>query len=404
MPDHAVVTGVGSLTPLGTDAAETWQALLATKSGITQLSRFDPTDTNLRATLAGEVTGDLAAHPAVDPTTMGRYAQLAVVATIEALDDAALDPDTDGWPATRAGVSIASGLGGIAEVEAAVTGARIKPQFTIRHLANLAAGHVSQHIDARGPTRTPATACAAGTHAIADALADIQAGRAEVMIAGGTEAPLTPTAMRGFDAMRALSTRDAPTAASCPFDADRDGFVMAEGAGMLILEAPSHAAARDVTPMARITGAARTADAHHPTRPPADARGLRRCLIQALENANRVPSSVDHINAHATGTPRGDAREATAFDHVFSAVPPTTAIKSMTGHTLGASGAIEAVVATQAVSTGTRPPTANYAAPDPDCDIPVVTAPQSTDAPVVLSTSAGFGGTNGALVIESPAA
>ncbi len=404
MPQHAAVTGLGAVTPLGATVSDTWEALRATDSGITSLSRFDPAETGLRSSIAGEVTTDPTDRSVIDSRAMGRYAQFAVLAAQEALLDATLAPDRDAWTAERVGVSIASGLGGFPEIEATITGDRVSPRFTIRYLSNLAAGHVSQTFDARGPNRAPATACAAGTHAIADALADIQTGRADIMIAGGAEAPLSPTAMRGFDAMRALSTNtEVPAQASRPFDAARDGFVMAEGAGIMILESPAHATARGVTPVARLTGAARTADAHHPTQPPDDAHGLRRCLRQALADANCAPTAVDHINAHGTGTPQGDAHEATAIRHVFNSPPPVTGIKSLTGHSLGACGAIEAVTAAKAAATGYRPPTANYDTPDPACDLPIITSPQPITESAIVSTSAGFGGTNGALVIETNA-
>lgn len=413
MEGEAVITGVGALTPAGTSSVDTWNAIRRADSGIAELSRFDPEAANLRSTIAGEVDldaaaldergafGDFDAFEGFDERNAGRYAKLALLASAEAIADADLTPGDGKWAPERVGVSIASGMGGFPEIEAAVEGSRVGPRFPITHLSNLAAGYVSQQFAAEGPNRAPATACAAGTHAIGEALRDIRAGRAEVVIAGGTDAPLSPTAVRGFDSMRALSTAaDDPTRASRPFDADRDGFVMAEGAGILVLESPDHAAQRDVEPLATLTGFARTADAHHPTRPPEDASGLSRCLRTALRDAGREPDAVDHVNAHATGTPEGDAHEATAVKRVFDDVPPVTSVKSVLGHTMGACGAIEAVVAAKSVRDGVRPPTMNHESPDPACDVPVVEATQAADVDVVASNSAGFGGTNGTIIIE----
>lgn len=397
----AVVTGVGALTPLGPDADRTWEALVGGRSGVGELSRFDPAAANLSSTVAGEVTFDPDDHDGVDERRMGRYAQLAVAAGRAALSDAALDPAGGAWDAERAGVSVGSGMGGFPEAERTITGDRVSPSFALTHLPNLAGGHLGELVGAEGPTRAPATACAAGTHAVGAALRDVRAGRADVVLAGGTDAALSPHGVRAFDAMRALSTRtDDPAGASRPFDADRDGFVVAEGAAVLVVEARDHAAERGATPLAELTGFARTADAHHPTTPPEDAHGLRRCMRLALADAGRAPGDVDHVNAHATGTPRGDRHEATAVRAVFDAPPPVTSVKGATGHALGASGAIEAAVAVRSVAEGTRPPTVNHETPDPDCDVPVVGTAEEADAAVVISNSAGFGGANGTLVVE----
>lgn len=398
---QAVVTGVGAITPLGTNASETWTSLKRKESGLDRISRFDPEEANLGSRIVGEVEFDPANHEYLDERSMGRYTQLALAASHEAVADADLAPAGEAWQSERVGVSIASGIGGFPEIEDGIDGQRVGPRFTISYLPNLAAGYVSQEFGAEGPNRAPATACAAGTHAVGEALNEIRAGRADVMIAGGTDASLSPTGVRGFDAMRALSTRnDEPTRASRPFDADRDGFVMAEGAGVLVLESPEHAAERGAEPLASLTGFAQTADAHHPTRPPEDAHGLTRCIRTAIRDADRAPEHVDHVNAHGTSTPRGDAHEATAVGAVFEDPPPVTSVKSMTGHTMGACGAIEAVVSTKAIQDGVRPPTLNYETPDPECDVPVVEEPQGADVDVIVSDSAGFGGTNGALVIE----
>ncbi|SDC80331.1 beta-ketoacyl synthase [Natrinema hispanicum] len=406
MSREVVVTGLGLVTPLGESVERTWTGLLEGTSGAGPITHFDPDETSLRASIACEVGTEPAAvapDDRVDDRTMGRYAQFAVAATAEALEDAGFDAASPDWNAERVGTSIGSGLAGLSEIEAAA-GARPSPSFLVSALTNLAAGHVSMTIDAKGPNRAPGTACSAGTHAIAAAADDIRRGRADVVVAGGTDAAISPLGVGSFDAMRALSTTADPTAASRPFDSDRDGLVLSEGCGIVVLESREHARERNATPYAAITGAGRTADAHHPTRPAESGDGLRRCLEQALSDADRESAAVDHVNAHATSTPVGDAREADALAAAFdeTGVPPTTSIKGHLGHALGAAGAIEAAVVARTIAEGTIPPTLNYETPDPACDLPVVTEPRETAVDVAVSTSAGFGGTNGALVFERP--
>lgn len=401
MTRDVVVTGLGALTPLGPSADASWEAALDGQSGAARISRFDPEAANLRSQIACETPFDPADYDAVDPRRMGRYAQYAVVAATKALADAGLAPETETWPADRVGTSIGTGFAGLPEIEATV-GERPSTTFVPSTLANLAAGHVSMHVDARGPTHAPATACAAGTQALGAAADAIRAGRADVMLAGGTEACISPLGVRGFDVMRALSTRnDEPTAASRPFDADRDGFVIGDGAGVLVLEARNHAADRGATPYATLSGYGVTADAHHVTRPPDDAHGMIRCLRQALTSADHPPDAVDHINTHGTGTPHGDVHEAVALNDIFDECPPVTSTKSLIGHTQGAAGAIESVFTVQALREQTIPPTINYETPDPECDIPIVTDPQDVDLQVAMTASAGFGGINAALIFET---
>jgi len=403
MDREAVVTGLGLVTPLGESADSTWAGLLDGVSGAGPITRFDPYEAGVRADIACEVGTDAAADR-IDGRTMGRYAQFAVAAAAEALRDAGFDPASPDWVPERAGTSIGSGLAGLSEIEAAA-GDRPSPSFLVTALTNLAAGHVSMCVDAKGPNRAPGTACSAGTHAIAAAADDVRRGRADVVVAGGTDAAISPLGVGCFDAMRALSTRtDDPEAASRPFDADRDGLVLAEGCGVVVLESREHARDRGATPYAAVTGSGRTADAYHPTRPAESGDGLRRCVERALSDADVDPAAVDHVNAHATSTPVGDACEADALDAAFAGtgVPPTTSVKGHLGHALGAAGAIEAAVVARTVAEGTVPPTANYETPDPDCDVPVVADPRETDVDVAVSTSAGFGGTNGALVFERP--
>lgn len=402
MTCEVVVTGMGALTPLGPSCDASWDAAIDGQSGASRITRFDPTATNLRSQIACETPFDAADHDSIDRRRMGRYAQYAVVAANQALADAGLDSASETWPANRVGTSIGTGFGGFPEIESTV-GGRPSTTFVPSTLPNLAAGHVSMHVDARGPMRAPATACAASTQALGTAADVIRAGRADVMIAGGTEACISPLAVRGFDVMRALSTRnDEPEAASRPFDAARDGFVIGDGAGILILEARDHAAERGATPYAVLSGYSETADAHHVTRPPDDAHGMIRCLQQALTHADFSPAVIDHINAHATGTPHGDAHEAAALTSVFDTCPPVTSTKSLVGHTLGAAGAIESIFTVQALRDQVIPPTINYESPDPECDLPVVTKPRKESISAALTASAGFGGVNGALLFETP--
>lgn len=402
MPNEAVITGVGAITPLGSSVEETWRGLKAGESGITEITRFDPRGANCKSRIAGEVEFSPEEYDAVQEDRMGRYAQLAVATSLEAVADAEIHPDEEAWEPRRVGTSVASAFGGLPEIEDGVKADRLSARYTVNTLPNLAAGYVSQKLAAEGPIYAPSTACAAGTHAVGQALEEIRADRADVMIAGGAEAVLNPTNVRGYDAMRALSRRnDEPDAASRPFDADRDGFVTAEGAGVMVLESLDHAADRGADPIARVTGYAQRANAHHPAQPPTDGHGLRRSMQNAIRDAGRSPAEVDHVNAHATSTPRGDKHEATAIRSVFDEPPVTTSIKSMIGHPAGASGAIEAVIAAKTLEDDVVPPTINYETPDPECDIEVSTTALETDVEVVVSNSAGFGGANGTVVFET---
>jgi len=401
-----LVTGIGLVTPLGTDADATWAAAVAGETGAGPLTRFDPDGLRLRSRITCEIAAEFTDHDRIDARNTGRYGRLAVAAATEALDDAGLDLDGDGWDADRTGVAIGTGIGGSPEYEEGVadvrSSGRPSPRFVVRFLPNLAAGQVSIAVDARGPNRAPATACAAGAQAIADAVDDVRLGRADAMLAGGTESAFTPTAMTGFDAMRALSTRnDEPAAASRPFDADRDGFVMAEGAGVLLLESRDRARERGVEPYAAVGGVGLSGDAAHPTRPPEDARGLRRSMRAAIDDAGLAPDAVDLVNAHATATPRGDAHEATAVDAVLPD-PLVWAPKGGLGHALGAAGAVETGLAARALAAGVVPPTPNHETPDPDCPVRVATAARDADPGSVLCNSAGFGGTNASLVLTEP--
>lgn len=400
MAQDIAVTGVGAVTAVGDTAEESWEATCRGVTGAGRITRFDPGETTLRSRIACEIDSDFTDHPLVSERETGRYARLATVAGEEAIADAGFEPADPSWNPQRVGTSIASSFGGIAEIEDA-SGSRPSPRFLLTVLSNLAAGHLSMTFGARGPSYAPATACAAGTHALANGVSAIREGRADVMIAGGTENPISPLGVGGFDVLRALSTRnDDPAAASRPFDAGRDGFVIGEGSGILVLESLTNAESRGADIYATISGYGMTCDAHHVTRPPEDGDGLQRCIDRALVDAGREPDAVNHVNAHATSTPEGDQRESTALNACFDQLPPVTSVKGHVGHTLGAAGALEAVFVAKALQEQTIPPTANYEAPDASCSVPVVTEPRRADFDVAVSTSAGFGGTNGALVLE----
>lgn len=402
-----LVTGLGVVTPLGVGIEPTWQRLLNRQSGAGPITRFDPEEHPLRSQVAGEVTADFGDHPRVNERATGRFARLTLVAASEALDDAGLSPSDEDWVPERVGVSVGSTIGGVPEYETGhqrvAEGDRVSPRLITRFIPNLATGHVSIEFNIQGPNRAPATACAAGSYAIADGVADIRTGRADIVVAGGTETALTPTAMRGFDAMRALSTHNnEPSEASRPFDADRDGFVAAEGAGIVILEAAEHAATRGVGGYATVAGTGLSGDATHETRPPEDASGLRHAIRQALTDAGVSRSAVDLINAHGTATPVGDAHEARAIHEVWGEeTPPVWAPKGALGHTLGASGAIDAALTARALQSGTVPPTLNHDRCDLDHPPTVITETNDLDPRVVVSNSAGFGGTNASLVLRA---
>ncbi|MBX0288654.1 beta-ketoacyl-[acyl-carrier-protein] synthase family protein [Haloarcula salinisoli] len=396
MRRDVVVTGLGAVTPIGATADDSWDALLAGKSGAGPITRFDPDEADCRSKIACEAT--LPEETPIGSDKVGRYAELGITAAGEAIADAGFDPNDPGWEAERVGTSVATSIGGLPEIEDTV-GQRPSSKFTLTYLSNLTSSQISILFDAAGPNRAASTACAAGAHAVGDAMREIESGRADVMISGGAESILSPYGVRGFDAMRALSTRnDEPERASRPFDVDRDGFVIGEGGAALVLESREHALERGVEPIATVEGTARSADSMHPTRPPEDADGLIRCIERGLTDAAVAPTAVDHVNAHATSTPRGDEHEATALNQIFDSVPPVTGTKGLTGHTLGASGAIESVFTVKTLQEQTIPPTANYESPDPDCDVPVVDETRSATVDVALNIAAGFGGTNGVVV------
>lgn len=401
-----VVTGLGGVTAVGTDFDTTWEALVNGESGAGHISRFDASEYHKVPDVAFEVDADPTEWERSDPRRMGRFAQFAIRAAEEALVDADLPLTGDERESTTVGTSISTSMGGALEYEEyakkVASRERVSPRSILQYLPNLAAGHVSIEFDADGPNRSQTTACAAGAHSISDAAGDIRAGRADVMLAGGAET-FTPTIVGTFGALRGLSTRDDDPKAACrPFDKDREGTVIGEGSAILVLESREHAEARGATPLATISGVGLSADATHPTKPPEDAAGMQKAVRAALADAGVEPDDVDHVSAHATGTPTGDKHEATGLKAIFDDCPPVTSIKSILGHPYGASGAIESAAVVKTVAEGTIPPTLNCDHQDPDCDIQVVTEALETDVSVAVSNSFGFGGTNGSIVFESP--
>ncbi len=409
MSRRVVVTGVGLVSPLGIGTQPNWEALGAGRGGIGPITRFDASEFSAR--IAGEVKqfDPLQFIEKKDVKKMDVFIQLAIAAAQFAVDDAglAVTPDI----ATRVGVFIASGIGGFSTIErehkALLDGGprRISPFFIPAAIINLAAGQVSIRFGAKGPNSATCTACSASAHAIGDALEIIRRGRADVMIAGGSESAITPMGVGGFAAMRALSTRnDEPATASRPFDLNRDGFIMGEGAGVIILEELGFAQRRGAPIYAELVGYGMSADAFHITAPSEDGDGGMRVMASALDDAGVAPGEVDYINAHGTSTPFNDRLETLAIRRLFGEHASKLAIsstKSMTGHLLGAAGGLEAGITALAIKHQLVPPTINYQTPDPECDLDYV---PNTARPMAiryaLSNSFGFGGTNGALLFK----
>ncbi len=403
------MTGVGLVSPLGIGTKANWEALSAGRSGIGPITRFDASQFSAR--IAGEVKqfDPLQFIEKKDVKKMDVFIQLAIAAAQFAVDDAGLQITPD--IATRVGVFIASGIGGFSTIErehkALLEGGprRISPFFIPAAIINLAAGQVSIRFGAKGPNSATCTACSASAHAIGDALEIIRRGRADVMIAGGSESAITPMGVGGFAAMRALSTRnDEPETASRPFDLDRDGFIMGEGSGVIILEELEFARRRGAPIYAELVGYGMSADAFHITAPSEDGEGGMRVMTSALDDAGVPPTAVEYVNAHGTSTPYNDKLETLAIRRVFGEHAARLAIsstKSMTGHLLGAAGGLEAGITVLAIKHQLAPPTINYRTPDPECDLDYV--PNTARAMTItyaLSNSFGFGGTNGALLFK----
>ena len=407
------MTGVGLVSPLGIGTPETWRGLVAGRSGAGHITRFDASDFSSR--IACEVKGfdPLDYADRRDARKMDTFIQYALAASLFAADDAGLEPPVE--DPDRVGVIISSGIGGFETIEREHRKLlekgprRISPFFVPAMVVNLAAGWVSIRLGAKGPNSAMATACSAGAHAVGEAFRLIRYGHADVMVAGGAEATITPMCIGGFASMKALSTRnDEPERASRPFDRDRDGFVVGEGAGILILEEREQALARGAQLYAEVIGYGMSGDAFHITAPAEDGGGAVRVMQAALTEAGAAPEDVDAVNAHGTSTPLNDRIETAAIRRVFGEHADRLAVsstKSMTGHLLGGAGGLEAGISCLTLRHQTLPPTINYETPDPDCDLDNVpnTARPAT-VRTVLSNSFGFGGTNVSLLFRHPEA
>ncbi|MCX5885032.1 MAG: beta-ketoacyl-ACP synthase II [Proteobacteria bacterium] len=409
MERRVVVTGLGIISPLGIGIKENWQALCEGRSGIGPITRFDTTEYETK--IAGEVKN-------FDPTSfldrkearkMDPFIHYALAAGIMAMEDSRLKIDQSN--AERVGVLVGAGLGGLTTIEKYHSlllkegPKKLSPFFIPMLIVNLAPGQISIFFGAKGPNSSVVTACATGNHSIGEAYKIIQRGDADAMIAGGAESTITPLAIGGFNAMKALSTRnEEPQKASRPFEKDRDGFVIAEGAGILILEELSHAVKRNAKIYAEIIGYGCNADAYHIAAPSPNGEGAARCMEITLKAAGIPYSEVDYINAHGTSTPLNDLAETMALKTVFKEQVKklmVSSTKSMTGHLLGASGGVEAVFTILTIKEGIVPPTINYEVPDPECDLDYVpNVARKAKVRVAMSNSFGFGGTNAALVFK----
>ncbi len=408
MKRRVVVTGMGALTPVGNSVPESWAAVRQGRCGIAPITHYDTSRQKVK--LAGEVKG-------WDPDTvidkkevrrMDRFAQLALGAAVEAMAMSGLEMERE--DSSRCGVLVSSGVGGFGTMESEHTKGeekgfdRVSPFFIPMVISNMAAGHIAIRFGFRGMCSCPVTACASGSNAIGDAFRQIRDGYAEVMLCGGAEATVTPFAVGGFTSLKALCTGEDPERASIPFDKERSGFVMGEGAGILVLEEYEHARARGAAIYGEIAGYGANCDAYHITAPAPDGSGAAACMRAALEDAGIAPEQVDYINAHGTSTPLNDACETAAVkaafgDHARRLMISST--KSMTGHLLGASGAVEAIFTLLAVRDGFVPATIHYRVPDEQCDLDVVPG-TGREVPVrcALSNSLGFGGHNATLVFR----
>jgi 3-oxoacyl-[acyl-carrier-protein] synthase II len=411
---RVVITGTGLITALGTGTEKNWQAMLAGKSGIAQITRFDLAKIDTR--FAGEVK-DFEVEQFIDrreARRMDLFSQYAVAAADMAMRESGLPIGTDkphGYENERVGVIIGSGIGGISSLEEQHRKGldkgfdRLSPFFIIQMIINMAAGLVSIRYGAKGPNWSPVSACATSAHAIGEAWKSIRLGECDAVLAGGAEASITPLGIGGFSVMKALSNRnDTPATASRPFDKDRDGFVMGEGAGVVVLEELEHAKKRGANILAELVGYGANSDANHVTAPAPEGEGAARCMRLALKSARMNPEDVGYINAHGTSTPYNDANETKAIKTVFGAHARKVAIsstKSMTGHMLGAAGGAEAVVSVQVLQRGVLPPTINYTTPDPECDLDYVpNQAREVRVDAAMSNSFGFGGTNAVLLFK----
>jgi 3-oxoacyl-[acyl-carrier-protein] synthase II len=407
---RVVVTGLGIVSPVGSDVATAWAAILAGKSGIKPITRIDATPFATR--FAGEVEGfDVAQYIAPkEARRMDPFMHYGMGAGIQAVTDSGLDFSKENG--ALCGAIMGSGIGGLAGIEdEAINWERThnpkktSPFYIPSTIGNMVAGHLSIKYGLKGPNLGVVSACTTSTHAIGFGMRCIQYGDADIIIAGGSECATTPTALAGFSQARALSERnDDPQSASRPWDKDRDGFVMGDGGGAVVLEELEHAKARGARIYAECIGFGMSSDAFHITAPPEDGAGARLAMVNALRDAQMNPSDIHYLNAHATSTPLGDKAETIAIKHAFGDYAyklPVSSTKSMTGHLLGAAGVVEAIFSVLAILDGVAPPTTNYHTPDPDCDLDYVpNTARKLAIEAALSNSFGFGGTNGSLIFR----
>jgi 3-oxoacyl-[acyl-carrier-protein] synthase II len=409
MKRRVVVTGLGLVTPCGNDVESTWSALLRGESGVDYIKKFDTEKFSVKFAAEVKNFDPLNFLEKKEARRMGAFTHFAIAASDEAIKHSGLKIDDSN--AEMVGTYISSGIGDFWAIEREhdkyLLGGpdRVSPFFIPQSIVNLAAGNVSIRHGAKGPNTATATACAAGAHAIGDSFRYIERGDADVMICGGAESAITPMSAAGFASMRALSTRnDDPKKASRPFDAERDGFVMGEGAGIVILEELEFAKARGAKIYAEIVGYGMSGDAFHITAPDETGSGPRRVMLKAIKDAGITPEQIGYINAHGTSTPYNDKFETLAIKQVFGDYAynlPVSSTKSMTGHALGAAGGIEAVFSVLSIYNKTLLPTINYEFPDPDCDLDYVpNEPRQKEVQYVLSNSFGFGGTNACLIFK----
>lgn len=410
MKRRVVVTGLGAISPVGNDVATTWRALLDGRSGAGPITKFDTDRFSVRFACEVKDFDPLQYMERKEVKRADLYTQYAVAAATQAMADAGLG-EGSGYDPNQTGVIVGSGIGGLRTFEEQHQNyleqgpRRISAFFVPMYIADIAAGVVSMRFNARGPNFGTVSACATSAHAIGEAFRTIQYGDAEVMIAGGSEAAVTPMAIGGFASMTALSTRnDSPETASRPFDLTRDGFVLGEGAGIVILESLEHALARGARIHAELVGYGATGDAHHLTGQLPDHEGLQRAMRRAIADAGMTPAELDYVNAHGTSTPLNDSNETRAIRAVFGDAADSVSVsstKSATGHMLGAAGGLEFIACTLAIRDSIVPPTINYTTPDPECDLDVTpNTPREREVRAAITNSSGFGGHNAALVVQ----
>ncbi len=404
MKRRVVITGMGAVTPLGNSLEETWQGVREGRCGIGPITAWDAS--GMKVQLAAEVRGlDVTAHiPKGEARKMARFTQLGLIAATEAFRQSGITPENTNL--NRCGVMVSSGIGGLPVIEEEHGKGlqkgwdRISPHFIPMSITNMAAGTIAIRLGLRGMCSSVVSACASGSNAVGDAFRQIRDGYADAVVCGGTEAAITPLAVGGFTSMRALHEGTDPSRASIPFDKERSGFVMGEGAGVLVLEELHHAKNRGAQILGEVLGYGSTCDAYHITAPAPRGEGAVRCMVEALADAELSPREIGYINAHGTSTPLNDRTETQAIHAVFGEnPPPVSSTKSMMGHLLGASGAVEAIVTVMALKEGFLPATINYREPDPECNLdPIPNQGRSTLVTAALSNSLGFGGHNATLV------